>query len=183
MSRVGRKPLAIPSGVELKVDGSVISAKGPKGSLSLTVDPRVKVAVEGGELNVTVNDPENVKQRALWGLSRRLIENMVVGVSKGYTKQLEVNGVGFKVSAQGKNLKLDVGFSHEVDFTVPDALNLTVEKNVITLTGIDKQLIGEIAAQIRAIRKPEPYKGKGIKYMEEVIQRKAGKAAKAGSAA
>jgi large subunit ribosomal protein L6 len=183
MSRVGKKPLAIPSGVEIKVDGSTIAVKGSKGQLTLTVDPRVKVTVEGGELNVTVSDPENVKQRALWGLYRRLIENMVTGVSKGFTKQLEVNGVGFKVALAGKTLKLDVGFSHEVEFKVPDALNVTVEKNLITLTGIDKQLIGEIAAQIRAIKKPEPYKGKGIKYVEEVIQRKAGKAAKAGSAA
>src|SRR5688572_2917134 len=120
MSRVGKKPLAIPAGVEVKLDGATIAVKGPKGQLSLTLDSRVKVAVEGAELTVTVNDPENVKQRALWGLSRRLIENLVVGVTKGYEKKLEVNGVGFKVNLAGKVLKLDVGFSHDVDFQVPE---------------------------------------------------------------
>lgn len=182
MSRVGKKPLALPSGIDLKVDGSTITVKGTKGQLSITLDPRVKVAVEGGELNVSVKDPEDVKQRALWGLSRRLIENMVVGVTKGYEKKLEVNGVGFKVALAGKTLKLDVGFSHDVEFTIPDDLTVTVEKNVISVNGIDKQRVGEIAAQIRRIKKPEPYKGKGIKYVDEVIHRKAGKAAKAGSA-
>ncbi len=183
MSRVGKKPLAIPAGVDVKVDGSTVSVKGPKGTLTLSVDPRVNVAVEGGELNVSVNDPENVKQRALWGLSRRLIENMVVGVTKGYEKKLEINGVGFKVALQGKTLKLDVGFSHDVDYVVPEGVTATVDKNVISIAGIDKQRVGEIAAQIRRIKKPEPYKGKGIKYLDEVIRRKAGKAAKAGSAA
>lgn len=183
MSRVGKKPLAIPSGVDVKFDAGVITVKGPKGQLVLSIDPRVKIAVEGGELNVSVSDPEHVKQRALWGLYRRLIENMVVGVSKGYEKKLEVNGVGFKVALSGKILKLDVGFSHDVDFEVPADLAVAVEKNVITITGIDKQRVGEIAAQIRRIKKPEPYKGKGIKYSDEVIRRKAGKAAKAGSAA
>ncbi len=183
MSRVGKKPLAIPAGVDVKVDASLVSVKGPKGQLSLAIDPRVIVAVEGGELNVSVKDPEHVKQRALWGLYRRLIENMVVGVSKGYEKKLEVNGIGFKVALQGKTLKLDVGFSHDVDYVVPEGVTAAVEKNVITISGIDKQLVGEIAAQIRRIKKPEPYKGKGIKYSDEVIRRKAGKAAKAGSAA
>jgi large subunit ribosomal protein L6 len=183
MSRVGKKPLAIPAGVDIKVDGNVIAVKGSKGQLSITLDPHVKVAVEGTELNVSVKDPEDVKQRALWGLSRRLIENMVIGVTKGYSKQLEINGVGFKVALAGKTLKLDVGFSHDVEYVVPADLTVTVEKNVITVSGIDKQRVGEIAAQIRRIKKPEPYKGKGIKYVDEVIHRKAGKAAKAGSAA
>jgi large subunit ribosomal protein L6 len=183
MSRVGKKPLAVPAGVDIKLDGSAITVKGTKGTLTITLDPRVKVAVEAGELNVSVADPENVKQRALWGLSRRLIENMVVGVTKGYTKQLEVNGVGFKVALNGKILKLDVGFSHDVDFPVPADVAVTVEKNVITVTGIDKQRVGQVSAEIRAVKKPEPYKGKGIKYVDEQIRRKAGKAAKAGSAA
>jgi len=183
MSRVGKKPLAIPAGVDVNVNDGTVSVKGPKGQLSLAVDPRVIVAVEGGELNVSVKDPEHVKQRALWGLTRRLIENMVVGVSKGYEKKLEVNGIGFKVALSGKTLKLDVGFSHDVDYVVPEGITATVEKNLITVAGINKQQVGEIAAQIRRIKKPEPYKGKGIKYLDEVIRRKAGKAAKAGSAA
>ncbi len=181
MSRVGKKPVAIPAGVEVKFDNGTVSVKGPKGTLTQTVDPRAKVAVEGGEVTVTVADPENVKQRALWGLYRRLIGNMVIGVTAGFQKQLEINGVGFKVSLAGKNLKLDVGFSHDVDFAVPADVGVAVEKNVITITGIDKQRVGEISAQIRRIKKPEPYKGKGIKYMDEVIRRKAGKAAKAGA--
>ncbi len=183
MSRVGKKPLAIPDKVDVKVDGSTVAVKGPKGQLSLTLDPRVKVSIEGKELNVTVNDTENVKQRALWGLSRRLIENMTVGVTKGYEKKLEINGVGFKAAVSGKSLKLNVGFSHDVDFPIPEGLSITVEKNIITVSGIDKQFVGEIASQIRRVKKPEPYKGKGIKYVDEQIHRKAGKAAKAGSAA
>jgi large subunit ribosomal protein L6 len=183
MSRVGKKLLVIPAGVDLKVDGAVVRVKGPKGELSLTLHPRVSVKVEGNELTVDVKDHEYVKDRALWGLTRRLIGNLVEGVTKGFEKKLEVNGVGYKVSVAGKVLKLDVGFSHEVDFPIPPTVNVTVEKNVITVTGIDKQVVGEISAQIRRIRKPEPYKGKGIKYADEVIRRKAGKAAKAGSAA
>jgi len=179
MSRVGKKPLMLPSGVDVKVDGAVITVKGPKGQLVHTLPSVVTVAIENGVLNVGVADTEHVKQRALWGLSRRLIENMVVGVSKGFEKKLEVNGVGYKVALNGKILKLDVGYSHDVDFPVPEGVTAAVEKNVITITGIDKQLVGEVSAQIRRIRKPEPYKGKGIKYMEEVIVRKAGKAAKA----
>jgi large subunit ribosomal protein L6 len=183
MSRVGKKPLPIPSGVEAKVDGRTVAVKGPKGELKLDLHPRVSVALADGALNVTVKDENYVKDRALWGLTRRLLENLVVGVTKGFEKKLEVNGVGYKVSVAGKILKLDVGFSHEVDFPIPADLAIAVEKNVITVSGIDKQRVGEIASQIRRIRKPEPYKGKGIKYVEETILRKAGKAAKAGSAA
>jgi large subunit ribosomal protein L6 len=183
MSRVGKKPLPIPSGVDAKVDGATVRVKGPKGELSLTVHPRVSVAVADGTLTVGVKDENYVKDRALWGLTRRLLENLVLGVTKGFEKKLEVNGIGYKVSVQGKILKLDVGFSHEVDFPIPADLAISVEKNVITVSGIDKQRVGEIASQIRRVRKPEPYKGKGIKYVEETIVRKAGKAAKAGSAA
>jgi large subunit ribosomal protein L6 len=183
MSRVGKKILPIPKGVDVTVAGHDVRVKGPKGELTLAMHPRVKAAVNDGVLTVDVTDPEYVKDRALWGLTRRLIENMVVGVTKGYEKKLEVNGVGFKVNLAGKTLKLDVGFSHEVDFAVPAGIAVAVEKNVITVTGIDKQLVGETAAKIRAIKKPEPYKGKGIKYVDETIRRKAGKAAKAGSAA
>ncbi|HTM69225.1 MAG TPA: 50S ribosomal protein L6 [Candidatus Binatia bacterium] len=183
MSRVGKKPLTIPSGVTVTVTDDAVAVKGPKGQLSLALHPSVKVSQEGSDLSVSVKDTENVKQRALWGLFRRLIENMVVGVSKGYEIKLEINGVGFKAGVQGKVLKLDVGFSHEVDFPIPEGVNVTVEKNVITVSGIDKQFVGETAAQIRRVKKPEPYKGKGIKYVDEQIRRKAGKAAKTGSAA
>jgi large subunit ribosomal protein L6 len=183
MSRVGKKILKVPSGVDLKVEGQTVRAKGPKGELSFDMHPRVSAKVENGELSVTVKDPELESDKALWGLTRRLIENLVTGVTKGFQKQLEINGVGFKAAAQGSTLKLEVGFSHEVEFQVPKGVSVTVEKNIITVMGIDKQLVGETAAQIRRIKKPEPYKGKGIKYVDETIKRKAGKAAKAGSAA
>jgi len=179
MSRVGKKPLTIPKGVDVTVEGDVIAVKGPKGRLTTPLLRHVRVSVEGDILSVDVADPEHVKQRAVWGLTRRLIENMVNGVTKGFERKLEVNGIGYKVALQGKVLKLDVGYSHDVDFPLPEDVTAAVDKNVITLFSIDKQRVGEIAAQIRRIRKPEPYKGKGIKYMEEVIVRKAGKAAKA----
>ncbi|MFH1047574.1 MAG: 50S ribosomal protein L6 [Patescibacteria group bacterium] len=181
MSRVGKKPIDIPSGVEVKINGDQVSVKGPKGTLSLTTHPFVSAAVEDNQVRVKVRDEENVKQRALWGLSVRLISNLISGVTKGFDKKLEVNGVGYKVAMQGKVLKLDVGYSHPVEFTAPEGIEISVEKNVITITGIDKQRVGEVAAQIRRVRKPEPYKGKGIKYIDEVIQRKAGKAGKAGA--
>ncbi len=183
MSRIGKKPIVIPAGVEVRMAGELIVVKGPKGELTQNGHPQVKVVVEGSEVNVTVNNPEDLRQRALWGLYGRLVANMVEGVTKGYEKKLEVNGVGFKVSASGNTLTLDVGFSHDVKFEAPKDVKIAVDKNVITVTGADKQRVGEIASQIRRIKKPEPYKGKGIKYVEEVIRRKAGKAAKTGSAA
>jgi large subunit ribosomal protein L6 len=183
MSRVGKKPLAIPAGVTVSVDGGVLRVKGPKGELTQDIHPRVTIAVADNVLTVHVKDEEKVDDRALWGLFRRLAENMVIGVTQGFEKKMELNGVGFKVSAQGNTLVLDVGFSHEVKYEVPKELKLTVEKNLITVSGANKQVVGEIAAQIRHIKEPEPYKGKGIKYVDEVIVRKAGKAAKAGSAA
>lgn len=183
MSRVGKKPLSLPSGVTATVERDNVRIKGPKGELKLDLHPRVSVTLADNTLTVGVKDENYVKDRALWGLTRRLLENLVVGVTKGFEKKLEVNGVGFKVSLAGKILKLDVGFSHDVDFPIPDDVAITVDKNVITVAGIDKQRVGEVASQIRRVRKPEPYKGKGIKYAEETIIRKAGKAAKAGSAA
>ena len=183
MSRVGKKILKVPAGVDLKVEGKTVRAKGPKGELSLTMHDHVSAKIEDGVLSVDVKDPENVNDKALWGLTRRLIENLVTGVTKGFEKKLEINGVGFKAAAQGNVLKLEVGLSHDVEFQVPKGIAVAVEKNIITVTGIDKQQVGEVAAQIRAVKKPEPYKGKGIKYVEETIHRKAGKAAKAGSAA
>lgn len=183
MSRVGKKPIKILSGVTAQINGQRISVKGPKGELSLDAHPHVNLNLEGDTLNLTVRDSENVGDKALWGLTARLITNMIIGVTTGFSKKLEINGVGYKAAINGSVLKLDVGFSHEVNFAIPKGLVMIVEKNVITITGIDKQLVGEIASQIRRIRKPEPYKGKGIKYSDEVIRRKAGKAAKTGSAA
>jgi large subunit ribosomal protein L6 len=178
MSRVGKKILEIPDKVDLKVDNQVVRVKGPKGELSLALHPHVSVKVDGQQLTVGVKDETDGKDQALWGLFRRLIGNMVTGVTEGFEKKLEVNGVGYKVSLAGQVLKLDVGYSHSVEFPIPDGIQISVEKNVITVSGIDKQQVGEVAAGIRRIRKPEPYKGKGIKYVDETIRRKAGKAAK-----
>ena len=180
MSRVGKKPLAIPAGVTIAVEGQTVKVKGPKGELKVALHPHASIKLEGSELTVAVADEQNIKDRALWGLYRRLIENAVIGVTKGYEQKLEINGVGYKASVSGKNLKVDAGYSHEVNFAIPDGLSISVEKNIITVTGIDKQFVGEISAQIRRIRKPEPYQGKGIKYVEEVLRRKAGKTAKSG---
>ncbi|MDD5251944.1 MAG: 50S ribosomal protein L6 [Patescibacteria group bacterium] len=178
MSRVGKKPLVVPAGVDLKIEGRTVRVKGPKGELTMELHPHVTLVKEGQEVRVEVADPELVKDRALWGLFRRLLDNMVTGVTKGYEKKLEINGVGYKAALQGKTLKLEVGYSHGVDFPIPPGVTVTVEKNVITVTGIDKQFVGEVAAMIRRVKKPEPYQGKGIKYVDEVIRRKAGKTAK-----
>lgn len=169
--------------MDVRVENGILKVKGPKGELTIPLPRRVMIAVDGGIATVTVKDEENVGDRSLWGLFRRLLENMVTGVTKGFEKKLEINGVGFKAAMQGTALKLDVGFSHDVTFEPAKGVTLSVEKNVITVSGIDKQLVGEAAASIRKIKKPEPYKGKGIKYADETIRRKAGKSAKAGSAA
>jgi large subunit ribosomal protein L6 len=181
MSRVGKKPLAIPAGVTVTVADGEVKVKGPKGELKQALHPDVTVTVDGSEIKVTVKDPELKLDNSLWGLFRRLVENMIIGVTVGYVKKLEMNGVGYKASVAGKVLTLDVGFSHDIKFPIPDGIAASVEKNVITIAGIDKQLVGETAAQIRAFRKPEPFLGKGIKYSDEVIIRKAGKTAKSGS--
>ncbi len=180
MSRIGKQPITVPAGVEFVVVGAQCTAKGPKGSLVLALHPHVSVTREGDELRVTVQNPEDGRDRALWGLFGRLVHNLVEGVTKGYTKQLELNGVGFKVANSPKGLAMSLGFSHPVEYVLPAGIQATVEKNLITISGIDKQLVGETAACIRRLKKPEPYKGKGIKYVDEVIRRKAGKAAKAG---
>ena len=181
MSRIGKKPIIIPDGVEVKIEGQKVSAKGPKGTLDLTIHRLTKAEFkEDGEkfIEVTVANPEKLPDKALWGLTAKLIYNIVEGVSKGFEKKLEVNGVGYKVSLSGNKLKLEVGYSHPVEYVLPDGVEAKVEKNIITINGADKQSVGEVAAQIRRIRKPEPYKGKGIKYIDEVIRRKAGKTAK-----
>ncbi|USN53764.1 MAG: 50S ribosomal protein L6 [Candidatus Nomurabacteria bacterium] len=181
MSRIGKLPIAIPDGVTVTLTPELITVKGPKGELQQALLAKVQVTQENGAVQVSVKDPNEKQQRSLWGLYQRLISNMIIGVTKGFTKQLEINGVGYQAVMKGKNLVLSVGFSHPVEFPIPDDLIATAEKNQITISGSDKQRVGEIAAQIRRIRKPEPYKGKGIKYSDEIIRRKAGKQAKAGA--
>ena len=177
MSRIGKKPIEIPSGVNVTLDQGLILVKGPKGELQRSIHPLVKVEIKDTEINVKVDNEENHIQKALWGLFRSLIYNMVVGVTEGFEKKLEINGVGYKANATGQNLVLNVGYSHAVEFNIPEGINCQVEANVITISGIDKQQVGEVAANIRKVRKPEPYKSKGIKYIDEIIRRKAGKAA------
>lgn len=177
MSRIGKLPIKIPSGVTITVDKDEITVTGPKGELKQFTVPGISVKQEGEEILVTrANDePQN---RAKHGLMRSLINNMVVGVSQGYNKKLEINGVGYRVAMQGANLKFNLGFSHDVIYTVPAGVTAAVEQNVITVSGISKQQVGQVAAEIRALKKPEPYKGKGIKYVGERIIRKSGKSGK-----
>lgn len=176
MSRIGKKEIQIPNGVEVKIDGSAVTVKGPKGELSCTVSERVKVAQEESVLKVSRIDNEKYS-RGDHGLYRSLVANMVTGVTEGFTKKLELNGVGFKVAMSGKGLKMSLGFSHDVNYNPPEGIDISVDGNVISVSGIDKQLVGQTAADIRALKKPEPYKGKGIKYQDEYIIRKSGKAA------
>ena len=179
MSRIGKKPIAIPSGVDLKVSGAAIKVKGPKGELNWSHPSGVSVAMEEGKAVVSrAGDDKPV--RALHGLTRALIQNMVTGVSQGYTKTLELQGVGYRAQVQGDKLSFTVGYSHPVEFKLPDGIKAEVDKKqtIITLTGIDKQLLGQVAADIKAIRKPDAYKGKGIRYAGERLKLKAGKAAK-----
>ena len=177
MSRIGKLPIAIPSGVTITVDPDNITVAGSKGTLSQFTMPGVTVKQADNEVVVTrVNDePQN---RAKHGLMRSLVNNMVVGVSQGFSKQLEINGVGFRVALQGTDLKFNLGFSHDVIYKLPQGITATVEQNKITISGIDKQQVGQVAAEIRALKKPEPYKGKGIKYADERIIRKSGKSGK-----
>ncbi len=181
MSRIGKKPIEIPSGVSVEINGQKVSVKGPKGSLEQVVHEATKIELIDNQLVVKVSNEENVKERALWGLTRSLLANLVSGVTVGFQKSLEINGVGFKAAVNGQVLVLNLGFSHPVNFPIPAGITITVEKNVITIAGIDRQRVGQIAAEIRALKKPEPYKGKGIKYSDEVIRRKAGKVVKSGS--
>ncbi len=177
MSRVGKQPVKIPGGVTVAIAPDEITINGAKGSLSQFTMPGIKVAQDGDDLNVTrVNDEPKI--RAKHGLMRSLLQNMVQGVSEGFSKQLELNGVGYRVSMAGTDLKFNIGFSHEVIYKLPQGVTANVEQNVITVSGIDKQQVGQVAAEIRALKKPEPYKGKGIKYVGERIIRKSGKSGK-----
>jgi len=176
MSRIGNNPITIPESVELSISGQTVTVKGPKGQLSTDLLPGVTVVQESGVLTVS-RSSDDKKVKAAHGLLRSLIQNTITGVTEGFQKILEVNGVGFKANVSGKNLKLNLGFSHDIDFTAPDDVTIEAKNNVITVTGIDKQRVGQVAAQIRAYKKPEPYKGKGIKYSDEYIIRKSGKTA------
>ena len=179
MSRIGRQPIQIPAGVTVEQSDSLIKVSGSKGSLEVTLLPGLTMSQTAGVLQVAkaIESPET--QRS-FGLMRTLIGNMVEGVSKGFERRLEINGVGYRASAAGNVITLSLGFSHPVLFTLPSGVEAKIEKNIIILTGFDKQLVGQVAANLRALKKPEPYKGKGIKYVEERIRRKAGKTATKG---
>ena len=181
MSRIGKKPIHIPDGVSLKIDDNQVSVSGPKGELSYTVHPRINFSQQDNQLFLTIADINNKKDKALWGTNRQMLANLIIGVTQGFTKDLEIKGVGYKAEVKGDNLVLNVGYSHAVEFKIPQSVTVKVEKNIIKLESIDKQLLGQTAASIRKIRKPEPYKGKGIKYVDEVILRKAGKQVKTGA--
>lgn len=175
MSRIGKLPIQVPSGVTITVDDARnVTVVGPKGTLSQFGQPDVTVTVAEGTVTVTRANDEQLA-RAGHGLMRALVQNMVTGVTKGFEKKLELNGVGYRVSGGGRALDFALGFSHPVKYQAPEGIDLKVEKNLITVSGIDKQKVGQVAAEIRALKKPEPYKGKGIKYVDEVILRKAGK--------
>ncbi|KPJ54919.1 50S ribosomal protein L6 [Parcubacteria bacterium DG_72] len=176
MSRIGKKPIQIPDDVEINIAEGEVNVKGPKGELSTKIPPEVLVRKEGENIIVSV-ERDTKKTKALWGLTRTLIYNMVEGVVKGHEKKLEIQGVGYRANLEGENLVLLVGFSHPVKIKKPENINFTVEKNIITISGIDKELVGQTAAKIRKVRKPEPYKGKGIRYIGEIVKRKVGKKA------
>jgi large subunit ribosomal protein L6 len=175
MSRVGKKPVDIPAGVQTRIDGHTIVAKGPKGELFFAIPEEVEVKAEGNVLTV-VPRTESKQARSSWGMSRAMLDNIVTGVSKGFEKKLEITGVGYRAAMQGKSLQLSLGYSHDVNYAVPAGITITTPKPTeIVVAGIDKQQVGQVAAEIREFRRPEPYKGKGVKYENEFIFRKEGK--------
>ncbi len=175
MSRVGKKPVPVPTGVTANVQGKTISVKGPKGTLSLVVHDRVKVAMDKGEISVDPAD-ESKEARALWGTTRANLNNIVTGVTKGFERKLEITGVGYRAAVQGKNLQLALGYSHDVVYAIPEGIAVATPKPTeIVVSGIDRKKVGQVAAEIRAYRPPEPYKGKGVRYSDEFIFRKEGK--------
>ena len=179
MSRIGKKPVIIPDGVEVKIDGHVVTAKGPLGTESVELRPEVTVKLENNELIVDIVNHDDRKSRALWGLSRTLLNNAVEGVKHGFTKKLEIQGVGYRANMEGSNLNLVLGYSHPILITPPEGIKIAVEANTkITVSGSNKQLVGDVAAEIRAKRPPEVYKGKGVRYEGEYVRRKAGKTGK-----
>lgn len=176
MSRIGKRPIEIPQGVEVTVNGTTVTVKGPKGTLTRTFHPRMRIEKEGNILRV-VRLGDTKLDKSLHGLTRSLLFNMVQGVTKGFEKALEVNGLGYRVQKRGETLVLNVGFTHPVEITPPEGISFEVEGQIIRVKGIDKEKVGQVAADIRKIRKVEPYKGTGIKYVDEVVRRKQGKAA------
>ncbi len=180
MSRIGKLPITIPEGVKLTIDGARVAVEGPKGNLKLQLPGGVKLEEKAGQLSVTLlagGTPPN------WGLARSLVFNLVEGVSQGFSKQLEIQGVGYRANVEGSKVSLNLGFSHQIDYRLPPEITAKVEANIITIEGADKQQVGQVAAEIRDLRRPEPYKGKGIRYVGEQVRRKPGKAAaKAGAA-
>lgn len=179
MSKIGKKLITIPAGVQVSLVNDKVTAKGPKGELSLSLHPKVSVHIDGQELQVSVKNQEQAQSKALWGTFRSLLQNMVQGVSAGFEKKLEIVGTGYKASVSSGKLILNLGFSHPLELSIPKGLEVKVEKNTVSVAGADKQLVGEFAALVRSQRKPEPYKGKGVKYADEVVRRKAGKVVKA----
>ncbi|ATE64356.1 50S ribosomal protein L6 [Rhizorhabdus dicambivorans] len=175
MSRIGKKPVPVPAGVTAAIEGKTLSVKGPKGTLSIALADEVSYAVEDGSISVQpINDTK--RSRSFWGMQRTLVQNLITGVTEGYSKTLQITGVGYRANVQGKNLKLQLGYSHDVDFAIPEGITIaTPDQTTVQISGIDKQQVGQVAAEIRRWRKPEPYKGKGIKYAGEYIFRKEGK--------
>ncbi len=178
MSKIGRKPIVVPAGVEIKINGQQLSVKGGKGELKHTLHPGVTVKADQGKVILTV-DAQREHAMMLWGLERSLVANLIIGVSQGYEKKLELTGVGFRVAVQGKKLTLNLGFSHPIEIVIPEGIEAKVVKNVLILTSIKKELLGQFAAEVRGLKPPEPYKGKGIKYSDEHVRRKEGKKAAA----
>jgi len=179
MSKIGKKFIVIPDGVQIALVNGMVKVKGPKGEIDLPLHPKVKLELTDKQATVSVGKPEDRRQNALWGTFRSLIENAVVGVAKGFEKRLEVQGVGYKASVAAGKLTLNLGYSHPVEMVVPKGLEAKIEKNIIIVSGFDRQVVGQFAAIVRSQRKPEPYKGKGIRYVGEVVRRKAGKVVKA----
>jgi large subunit ribosomal protein L6 len=175
MSRIGKKPVAIPSGVTATIEGGQLSVKGPKGTLAMPLRDEISYTLEGE--GISVQPANKTKQaRAFWGMQRTLVQNLITGVTEGFTKKLLITGVGYRANSQGKNLKLQLGYSHDVDYAIPEGIEIkTPDNTTVEIIGIDKQKVGQVAAEIRRWRKPEPYKGKGIKYEGEFIFRKEGK--------
>ena len=174
MSRIGKKTILIPKEVEVKIEGNLISVKGPKGELSRKVRPEVKVEIKEDKISVSIQT-ETKLAKSLWGLTQVLLSNMVKGVVVGFEKKLEIQGIGFKAVVEGENLVLNVGFTNQVKIKIPQGIKILVVKNIITVEGIDKELVGQLTANIRKVKPPEPYKGKGIRYVNEVVRRKVGK--------
>jgi len=174
MSRIGKLPITIPASVEVSLAEGILTAKGPKGELTQAINPKMTVKIADGLVTVEQNT-NDVEAAEFHGLTRTLISNMIVGVSEGFKKELEINGIGYRAAVSGSHLNLNLGYSHPIEYVIPEGIHIAVEKNIIIVSGADKQKVGQVSAEIRAYRKPEPYKGKGIKYVTEHIRRKAGK--------